>query len=255
MPNLADYENDVGWLLHDVNHLFTPLSQLDRWINQARDRVAQDSGCLRALVAGQSPFGATATAGNAVPGGAVPGQAAFTTFNTIPSQEFYPYSYATQIGAAQNRGFRAVIDVFTCAVSWGGAIRPVQNWMPWDQLQAYARSYNVGVFSYPFVWATSGAGASNRLWLWPAPSVITEMEWDCGFVPKPLNTNDDYEAIPEPFQGAVKYWAARDAAYAKRDYGQANEMEKQYWSSLVKAGSSSDRSKIPDYYVDWTTWG
>ena len=63
MPNLADYENDVGWLLHDVNHLFTPLSQLDRWINQARDRVAQDSGCLRALVAGQSPF--VIMAGNA----------------------------------------------------------------------------------------------------------------------------------------------------------------------------------------------
>lgn len=254
MANLTDYQIDTAALLHDQNNLFTPIFQLNRWINQARDRVAQDSGCLRVLVAGQAPFGVAAQAGSAVPGGAVPGQAPTTEFNVIAGQEFYPFSYATQWVQAQNRGFRAVIDVQSVAVSWGGAIRPVQNWMPWDQLQAYARSYNVGVASYPYFWSTSGAGTGNRIWLWPMPSTASEMEWDVTCVPMSLHGPDDYEAIPAPFSGAVKYWAARAAFLASFRYQAAKECEQEYWSSLIKAGSSTNRSTIPDYYADWTRW-
>ena len=250
MTNLSDYQIDVAALLHDQNNLFTPIFQLNRWINQARDRVAQDSGCLRFLVAGQAPFGSPAQAGQAVPGGAVAGQAPTTEFQTIPAQEFYPFSYANQTATAQNRGTRAIIDVQSVAVSWGGAIRPVQNWMPWDQLQAYARSYNVGIFSYPYFWSTSGAGETNRVWLWPAPSIQSEMEWDVTMVPRALNTNDDYEAIPTPFHGAVKYWAARAAFLASFRTAMAQEMEREYWSSMVKSASATNRSTVPDYYAD-----
>lgn len=250
MTTLQDYQIDTGALLHDSNNLFTGLFQLNRWINKGRDRVAQDSGCLRFVVAGQSPFGMSAQAGSAVPGGAVPGQAPITLFQTIAGQEFYPFNYANQTGVAQNRGCRTVCDVQNVAVSWGGALRPVQNWMPWDQLQAVARSYNIGVFSYPFVWATSGVGQNNRVWLWPAPSIASEMEWDCTFLPKALNSNDDYEAIPSPFTEAVKYAAARDAFYASFRYDAAREMDREYWATLTRAGSSTDRSKVPDYYAD-----
>ena len=255
MTTLADYINDSAWLLHDNNNLFTPVQQLTRWINQARDRVAQDSGCLRALVAGQAPFGVAATPGTAVPGGAVGGQTSTTTFQTIGGQEVYAYAYGNVVARAQNRGCRAIVDVQNVSVSWGGAIRPTLNWLPWDQLQAYARSYNVGIFSYPYAWSDSGVGENNRIWLWPAPSIATEMEWDATLLPKPLNTNDDYEAIPAPFDGAVKYWAARQAALAKRDFTQAQIMEKEYWSSMVKSGSATGRSRNPAMYDDWTTWG
>lgn len=254
MPTLQDYQIDTAALLHDSNNLFTGTYQLTRWINQARDRVAQDSGCIRVLVAGQSPFGVSAQAGSAVPGGAIAGQAPTTEFQTIAGQEFYPFSFGNQTATAQNRGTRAICDVQNVAVSWGGSIRPVQNWMPWDQLQAYARSYNIGVFSYPFVWSDSGAGENNRIWLWPAPSITSEMEWDATMLPKPLYSNDDYEAIQAPFAGAVKYWAAREAFLASFRNAQAEDMEKKYWQSLVKSGSATGRSRVPDYYSEWTNW-
>ena len=34
------------------------------------------------------------------------------------------------------------------------------------------------------------------------------MEWDCFCLPKDLNDDDDYEAIPKPWTDAVPYFAA-----------------------------------------------
>lgn len=254
MPTLQDYQIDTAALLHDSNNLFTSPYQLTRWINQARDRVAEDSGCIRVLVAGQAPFGVAAQAGSAVPGGAIAGQAPVTEFFTIAGQEFYPFAFGNQTAVAQNRGTRAIVDVQNVAVSWGGSIRPVPNWMPWDQLQAFARSYNIGVFSYPFVWSDSGVGVNNRIWLWPAPSITSEMEWDVTMVPAPLFSNDDFEAIPDPFTGAVKYWAARAAFLSSFRNAQAADMEAEYWKSMTKAASVGNRGRIPDYYADWSRW-
>ena len=251
---LSDYLNDSAVMLHDSLSLFTPPYQLTRWVNQARDQVAMDTGCIRTVVTGQSPFGAQAQAGVAVPGGAIAGIAPVSKFYTTPGQEVYPFAYANQTAIAQNRGTRGVCDVNNVAISWGGAVRPVQNWMPWDQLQAYARSYNVGVFSYPFCWATSGTGLGNKLWVWPAPSVASEMEWDCTMMPAPLFSNDDYDAIPDPFFSAVKYWAANLAFLASARNGQAEDMRQQYRMQIGTVAGAMDRGRVPDYYADVTRW-
>lgn len=254
MTKLSDYQIDTASLLHDSSNLFTGLFQLNRWINEARDQVAMDSGCLRVLAAGQAPFGIGAQAGTAVPGGALPGQPPVTGFQTIPGQEYYSYAYANQYVAAQNRGIRGVGDVFNVAVSWGGSIRPVQNWMPWDELQAYARSYNIGVFSYPFVWSNSGSGENGKIWLWPAPSTVTEMEWDCFGLPTPLYTDNDYEAIPTTYAKAVKFWAASLAFESSNRPDRAQTMQQRYLQTGVTASGASERSRIPNYYADWTQW-
>jgi hypothetical protein len=252
--NLSDYQIDTAALLHDSNNLFTPIFQLNRWINGARNQIAQDTGCLRCLVAGQAPFGASAQAGSAVPGGAVPGTPPTNGFQTIAGQEVYAYALANEYVSQQYRGYGQVIDVFDVAVSWGGAIRPVQNWMPWDNLQAYARSYNVGVFSYPFVWSDTGTGQNGRIWLWPAPSNVNEMEWDCFCIPKPIYTNDDFDAIPEIHQHAVKYWAASLALFASMRYEAADVMKQEYYRKIQTTSASSARARVADYYVDWTSW-
>lgn len=252
--SLRDYQIDTAALLHDQNNLYTGVFQLNRWINSAREQVAQDSGCLRALVAGQAPFGTTSQAGTAVPGGAVPGQPPTNGFNTIAGQEVYAYALANEYLKAQFRGYEAVIDVIDVAVSWGGSIRPVQNWMPWDELQAYARSYNVGIFSYPFVWSDTGTGQGGQIWLWPAPSTVTEMEWDCLCIPSPLYTNDDFDALPELFRKPVKYWAARLAKMASNQYAAAEFFENQYRQQVSAASGSMQRSRVRDYYADFTSW-
>ena len=252
--SLQSYQLDTAALLHDNSNLFTPLFQLNRWINQARDQLAMDTACLRVLAAGQAPFGTGAQAGSAVPGGAVAGQPPTNGFMTIPGQEKYPYAFANEYVTAQNRGIRGVGDVFNVAVSWGGSIRPVQNWMPWDELQAYARSYNIGVFSYPFVWSNRGSGENGEIWLWPAPSVVTEMEWDCICLPSYLYSNDDYEPIPRTFRKAVKFYAASLAFEASNRPDRAQRMQQRYMESGVTAAGASERARVPDYYTDWCSW-
>jgi hypothetical protein len=252
--NLQDYQVDTAAILHDSNNLFTGLFQLNRWINEARDQVAMDSGCLRVLAAGDAPFGAGAQPGSAVAGGAVPGLPPTSGFFTIPGQEVYSYTYANEYVAAQNRGVRGVGDVWNVAVSWGGSIRPVQNWMPWDELQAYARSYNIGVFSYPFVWSNTGSGENGKVWLWPAPSVVTEMEWDCIGLPTPIYTNDDYDPIPTTFARAVKFWAASLAFESSNRDARADKMVQRYLQTGITAAGASERTRTPDFYADWTHW-
>ena len=252
--SLQSYQIDTAALLHDSNNLYTGLFQLNRWINEARDRLAKDTGCLRALVPGQAPFGASAQAGSAVPGGAVAGSQPTNLFQTIGGQEVYSYTYANEYIKQLYRGYRAMIDPFNVAVSWGGAIRPVQNWMPWDELQAMARSYNVGVFSYPFVWSDTGTGENGRVWLWPAPANVNEMEWDVFCVPSALYTNDDYDAIPENFRSGVKYYAAHLAKMASNQFQAADYYRDKYQESIGVSQGSSARARVPNYYADYVSW-
>lgn len=254
MTTLQDYMTDTQALLRDPYGLLNSTYQLTRWINQAREQVALDTGCIRSVVTGQAPFGNGAQVGSAVPGGAIPGIAPTSGLFSIAGQEIYPFAYIFQTGGAQNAGTSAIVDINSVAVSWGGSLRPVQNWVPWQELQAYGRSYNVGVFSYPFAWATSGVGTNNKLWLWPAPSVASEMECDCSFLPSALYSNDDFEAIPSPFRGAVKYYAARQAFLAGFRNPQAAEMQEYYQRHLQSAAGASDRGRVTDYYQDVTGW-
>lgn len=250
MTTLQDYQIDTAALLHDQSNLFTSLYMLNRWINEARDQVAMDSGCLRCLAAGQAPFGSIAQAGTAVPGGAIPGQPPTNGFQTIAGQELYPYAFANQYVAAQNRGVRGVGDVVGVSVSWGGAVRPGLNWKPWDELQAYARSYNVGVFGWPMFWSNTGSGENGKVWLWPAPTAAAEMEWDCLCLPTPLASNDDYEPIPPTYAKAVKFWAASIAFESSNREARAQRMQERYLQTGITAAGASERMRVPDYYAD-----
>lgn len=246
--SLEAYQQDTAALLHDPSHLFTGLYQLNRYINKARDQVAQDTGCLRATVVGTAPLGAGAQPGTAVPGGAIPGMQPTSGFFTIASQEVYPYQYANQTLKQQYRGYRAVCDVFGVAVSWGGAVRPALSWMPWDELQAYARSYNVGVTSYPGLWSNTGASENGRVWLWPAPSTVSEMEWDCICYPSVLNTNDDFDAIPSHYEQSVMYWAAYLGKMAQQKLGEADAMRSMYLNQIGSGSGAAERARVPNYY-------
>jgi hypothetical protein len=249
---LQYYIEDTQALLHDTSGLFTPVQQLTRWINQARRQVAYRTGCLRILVNGNAAFGTSAQPGVMTPGPALPGQTApgispFPVFKSIAGVERYPYGYANPYVKAQNAGVKGIIDVFTVSTSWGGN-RPTLAWLPWDELQAYARSYNFGVTSYPFYWSTFGDGESGEVWLFPIPSTSQEMEWDCTCVPIDIFTDNDPEAIPEGFRNAVKYYAAHLAYVGSQRPAYSQMMLQAFQETLGISRVASDRGKVPDYY-------
>lgn len=257
MTNLSQYLLDTSKLLRDSNYLFNSQATLTRYINLARDQVAKESGCLRALIAGQAPSGTASNPNLLTPGAGIPGTQITQQFTTLVGVEKYPYGYANSFLKKNYTGYRAVVDVIDVAVSWGGN-RPNLNWMPWDDLQAYARAYNIGMFSYPFLWSNSGSGTKGQVWLFPIPQVIQavgaqpgaagEMEWDVTCLPEYLYTSDDYEALPESITDAVPFLAAHYAFLGSQRYSMAAVMQTLYQERLGIANTAGDRGKIDSYY-------
>lgn len=260
--SLSTLLNDTSVLLNDMNYSFQSKVQLTRWINSARSETARRTACIRRLITGQSAFGASAQPGQAIVGGMQPGalpdpmtaaaSAAGAINNgcmTIPGVERYPYQgFFNVFLKAQYAGCEFILDTFTCAVNWGGTTRPVLNWMPWDNFQAYCRSYSVLNQSWPVAWSVFDDGPNGEIWLFPVPSQATEIELDVSVSPSGIYSDDDYDAIPHGFQEALKYGAAKLSYLSSSRYAQAQAMEDQFADSLGITRVSVDRGKVPAYY-------
>lgn len=265
MVQLSDYKLDTLALLRDSNGQFTNDQMLTRYINLARSEISKRSACLQALVTGQSAFGVSAQPGYIIPGamipGTLPGSAPFNanepgaqstasnSFVTIPGVELYTYDYAKPYLQGQYAGYDSIIYVANVSISWGGN-RPTLYWLPWNDLQAYCRSYNLGVSSYPTVWSQKGVGQNGQVWLFPSPinTSFSEQEWECICTPKPLYTNSDFEALPELYHGCVKYYAAYLAFLAQQRTGMAATMQGLFEEQLLISGVASDWGHIDGYY-------
>jgi hypothetical protein len=248
--DLSFYLNDASALLRDSSNIFTSTAQLTRWINNARRDAAKYTGCIRILIAGNAPQGNSAQPGTMIPGAPVPGLDLVTSFQTIAGVELYPYDYANQFLRSQNAGVQGIIDVLDISVSWG-ASRPTLQWMPWGDAQAYCRSWNQNVTSYPAVWSCQGDGTRGKVFLYPVPSVggqQAEMEWDVICTPKDLNSNDDFEVLPESYHEAIKYRAAALAFMASQRYADAQILTQQFFSSLGIDRAAAKRGATSDYY-------
>lgn len=264
MATLGWYLNDASALLHDQAYSFTSQDQLTRWINEARRQAAQRTGCVRRLITGQSAFGAAAQAGTIIPGGMQPGQvpgaapgavynATTNLFGAMTNVERYPFvGFVNPALQQTHAGIEGCLDIVTCAVTWGGgpggSPRPALAWMPWEDLQAYARAYATLVTSYPYYWSTYNEGASGEFWLFPVPSQPMEMELDCFCIPSDLNSDSDYDAIPGGFSNAIKYGASALAYMTSRRYGQAQIMMDMFSDRLGVARVAVDMGKTANFY-------
>lgn len=256
MPVLQDYIIDTQQLLRDTNGMLTTQTQLIRWINEARTKTCQMTGCLEALISGNCPSGVSAVPGQAIVGASQPGNNTVQSFQTIANVEKYPYAYATPFLQANNPGFKAVIEVKQVAVSWG-SFRPALTFMAWTDFQAYYRAASINVFNFPVIWSTTGDGLRGEVWLYPPPSVSGvsalgntqgEFEWLTSCVPQPLYNNADFEAIPEPFTSSIKYKAAHYAMLGAQRYGTA-EIYYNLWADQLGLDRwSTDRGQPGNYY-------
>lgn len=248
---LSRYLLDTQRLIRDRSAIITPVSELTDYVNLGRDDVCRVTGCIRKLIAGNAPFGGGSTPGLMVPGGMTPGadDTTITTFSTLAGVEKYHFGYARPFLQAQHKGCDRVIDLIEVAVSWGAAARPVMEWESFEDLQALARIYSAGVFVYPFKAALQGDGTEQVLFLFPVPGQALEMEWDAICLPKPLHSDNDHEAIPHPYDGAVKYFAAKYVYQASQRFGSAELMEGQGMQHLGLDRAVSSRGQVPSYYA------
>jgi hypothetical protein len=262
MPTtLTDYITDTASFLHDNNLLFNSRTQLIRWINEARKHTAKRTGCIQRLVTGQSAFGASAQPGFFIPGGAQPGAlpgafpggtvqgAAAGPFQVLTGIERYPFSgFFNPYLQQSHAGCERVVDVASLSVSWGGSIRPTLDWMPWDNLQAYARAYSTLVTSYAYYWSVLNPGAMGEVWIFPVPSFTGDMEALIYATPINLNSDNDVEALPEEVRDTIKFKAASYAYLSSQRWSQALLMDNMFADHLGIDRVSADMGKTPSYY-------
>lgn len=262
---LQFYIQDTTALLHDQRMVFTPEAQLVRWINEARVLLAKETGCVRRLITGQSAFGASAQPGAIIAGAMQPGAlpsalpstsnpvfplgTAQNTLQTIAGVERYPYQgFWNPFAQQQYAGIKGVLDVNNLSVSWGGNFRPSLTWMPWDDLQAYCRSYSNQTTAYPSVWSVYNDGEFGEIWLFPVPSQPNEIEADAYCVPADIYSDDDFDAIPSEMRDCIKYKAAALAFLAAQKFGQADMMEQRFAQTAGIDVVARDRGKTRNYY-------
>lgn len=223
---LTAYLTRVQQLLHDSTGVFYAQQDLISYINTARSQVAAEAMCIRIL-----------------PPSASPGQNL-----TVLNQEVYPFSTVNTLIQANFPGVKSIIGVITIAVAQGTTLKPVlQQWV-WSDFQAQLRSYNIGLENYPSIWAQYGQGDMGSVYLWPIPSGLYPMDWDCYCLPVDLLDDTTAEAIPYPWTDAVPYFASYLAYSNAQRPADADRMMQQYKMFADRATSMPNQVMVPDFY-------
>lgn len=78
---------------------------------------------------------------------------------------------------------------------------------PFSVYQALIRQYPRQYIYVPTVMGQLGRGTNGSLYMYPIPSQPYQMEWDAFCLPADLIDDSSFEAIPQPWQDAVPYFA------------------------------------------------
>lgn len=171
------------------------------------------------------------------------------SLTTVVGQEVYQFSTANTL-AQLTAGVNQVIGVISVACAWGAnaAMKPMLQPMIWSEFQAYYRSYNNGMQNYPALWSQFGQGVNGSIYLWPLPSNVSQMDWDCYCLPIALVDDTTAEAIPVPWTDAVQYYAAHLAFYDAQRFDDAERMRKIYEEKMKENRTMGETPFVPDYY-------
>jgi hypothetical protein len=195
MATLSSYITEVQRLLHDANSVFWSTSELTDYINDARERVARDTGCLRTLQITATPISSTGvpatvwTAGATVTAGqfifnnifiyeVVTSGVLSTTAPPYPASGYaFPPSTPFTDGTAtlQYSGPAEIIpyatiatgttlDILNVNVYWGNSRIPLR-YLPWSNFNAQLR-YWQNYVGRPVCFSVYG---QNTIYVGPVP--------------------------------------------------------------------------------------
>ena len=276
MATLSSYITEVQRLLHDANSVFWSTSELTDYINDARERVARDTGCLRTLQITATPIsntgvaatiwtaGATVTAGEFVFNNifiyevtvsgvlgstAPPYPAAGYTFP--PSTAFtdgtatLQYSGPAEIIPYATIATGTTLDILNVNIYWGNSRIPLR-YLPWSNFNAQLR-YWQNYVGRPVCFSVYG---QNTIYVGPVPDQAYVVEIDSTILPTALslsapNVNDQ---IQDPYTTPVAFYAAYKAKYKEQSYGEAEIYKQEYNKQVQAVLNSVYTRRIPDPY-------
>lgn len=223
---LTAYITSTQLLLHDPNAVFYTQTDLVGYINEGRRQIAAEAMCVRVLPPSLNP----------------------SQNQTVLGQEVYNFSTINPVIQANFPGVDSIMGVITIAVNQGTTLKPVLDQMAWSAFQAYLRSYNVGIESYPTVWAQYSQGARGSVYVWPIPSGAFSMDWDCYCLPSVLTSDSSPEAIPYPWTDAIPFYAAYKAYLNAQRPADAQAMWAEFVKFMQRGTAFSNQIMVPGFY-------
>ena len=211
MATYSGYIAEVRRLLHDAAGNFWSDTELTDYINGARHRVVRDTGCLRAILTGNTT----------------------TSVETFQITSLTLPTYAEQI-----------LDVLNVNLYWGNTRIPLR-YMSWTQFNAELRFWQNYV-GRPIAYSMYGP---NGFYISPVPDQNYAMEVDTVVRPVDLVALNDIETdVPQPWQNPIPFYAAYMAKFKEQSYGEAELFKNQYQMQMQNVLNQTYTRRMPDPY-------
>lgn len=275
---LQTYITACRRLLHDAQANFWTDAELIDYVNEARNRVAADTGCTRSLqsiilnvqsctgtgsggntITGVSPTPDQTWIGSSILGTGLSGivssnpiveQVSGTTLTISGTatagalsftyyQEAYPFTSVTL-----NNG-KAIIDIANITCIWGNT-RYALQYKPWSMYNAMMRSY-VAFQQRPVMFSVYG---QNTVFIGPIVDQQYVTEWDCIITPLDLTTLTQVETITYPYTDPVPYYACYLAKIKDSSWDEAQTFKQEYFDKIKHAIAASGMRRLPNVYAE-----
>jgi len=278
MATLSSYITEVRRLLHDANANFWTDSELTDNINDARERVVRDTGCLRTIQISYTPVAPNNTAATqwsaslAVTTGSYIFSGIYIyqvtvggTLGTSPPPypgsgvNLYPPSTAFTNGTATLLYYGpcevipfsslpngiSTLDVLNINLYWTNSRIPLR-YLPWSQFNAQLRYWQNNV-QRPICFSMFG---QNQIYVGPVPDQSYVIEMDTVILPSALTLASPAvtDQINDPYTVPVAFYAAYKAKYKEQSYGEAEIYKQEYIKQTQAVLSSVFTRRIPDSY-------
>ena len=278
MPQtLQGYITQVRRLLHDATGVFYTNTQLTDYINDARERIVRDTGCLRVLQQSQVPCTPVAggsapffwSANTAVTAGQYVVSNIFiylvTTAGTLGA-EAPPYptgsgalppstpflngtAYLQYAGPSEIINWSCLpqgtqtLDILNINLYWGNSRVP-QRYLPWTQFNSELRFWQ-NYIGRPIAFSNYG---QKQTYISPVPDQVYIIELDTVVLPLPLVNLTDTDVINDPYTVPVQYYAAYTAKYYEQSFGEAEIFKQEYLKHTQAVLVSTYTRRMPDPY-------
>jgi hypothetical protein len=278
MATLSSYITEVRRLLHDANGNFWSDTELTDNINDARERVVRDTGCLRTLQVSYTPLAPSNTAATLWSSGLVvtTGQYVYsgifiyqvTVGGTLGSSAppypgagtaLYPPSTSFTDGTATllyygpceiipfgslPNGIQT-LDILNFNLYWGNTRIPLR-YLAWSDFNSKLRFWqnNTG---RPICFSVFG---QQQIFISPVPDQSYVIEVDTVILPTALllTAPTVTDQINDPYTTPVAFYAAYKSKYKEQSYGEAEIFKQEYVKHVQAVLSSVYTRRIPDAY-------
>ena len=165
----------------------------------------------------------------------------------LQGQEVYPFS---GINLSTWPGVKSVYSVRSASIIYAN----YRYSLPMYSFSVYQAKIRQYPFQYQYVPTMSsqfGRGSQGSLYFYPIPSQTYQYELDCLCIPSDLTTDQDYEAIPDPWTDAVPFLAATYCYQEMQNLNSAAYYEAQFDKWISRFSQHVLPGRITNPYGRW----